>query len=100
MKSEIKATYPSGNLKYVIPYIDGMKNGRGIYYYENGQIQSTVDYCDNQIDGYVRSYALDGSLESQLTYTKGECNGDLKTFNNHQDIIDHYDYDSEYHHHL
>ena len=52
--------FPDGSY-YIGDFENGLKNGKGIYYYENGKIQYEGDWFENKREGEGKLYLLEGS---------------------------------------
>lgn len=62
-----KAFYKTGKLAYIVPFANGKRNGKQVFYYENGKIASEEEYMNNSLTGTINRYTEQGVLEYSAT---------------------------------
>ncbi len=68
--------YPSGELKFVIPFTKHKANGEAKKYYKNGKLRALIPMSNNKIDGTISVYYPNGnSLKYHLPYKKNLLSG-------------------------
>ncbi len=67
-----KAYYPSGKLKDVRLYQNGVLSGRAIKYWPNGMKKMNVNYVKGEMDGVYEEWDENGILVSMKTYYNGK----------------------------
>lgn len=74
---------PSGRLKGLDTYVNGVRNGRSVVYHENGEISEETTYVDGKRHGEWKRYYDDGTLMSDGTFENGQRTGEyLKNYPN------------------
>ncbi len=62
-------------------YVNGIKHGEEIEYYDNGQINRICYYVNGKLNGESKKYNYDGTLEN-LEYYEEDCrHGECKYYN-------------------
>lgn len=69
-----------GNLKTIVMYDHGVKQGISSTFYENGQVMLEMPYQEGLREGESRKYYKDGSLYAVTPYTNDEVNGTRVTY--------------------
>lgn len=72
---EVKEYYSNGNLKEIINYKYGKKDGLNIRYYENGEVKSEMSYKEDKLDGIWNMYYKNGDRRYKAIYKNGEAQG-------------------------
>lgn len=68
--------YPSGELKFTIPYTQHKAHGEAKKFYKNGKLRARIPMVKNKIDGTIRIYYPNGnSLKYTLPYKKNRLSG-------------------------
>ena len=75
-----KVYYQSGNLWFVIPYIDGKQHGIKKGYYESGALEWETPYKDGKANGIYKEYYESGALKSETPYIDGKQHGIEKEY--------------------
>lgn len=70
--------YGGSKTKKIENYKNGKKNGEFTNFYENGNIKSKEYYKNSIKDGKHTYYQIDGKLESELIYKDGKAYGKVK----------------------
>jgi antitoxin component YwqK of YwqJK toxin-antitoxin module len=66
--------YENGQLSSETNYLDDMRNGKALYWYENGQLSSEINYKDNQWNGLYIEWYENGQLKhTEVDYKDGEA---------------------------
>lgn len=104
-----------GKIKFIVNYIDGLKNGDeltfnsrgqiegrtsyknnvldGIYgTYKNGRPTQEVSYKDGQFDGPTRKYFTNGKLQQEIFFKNGKQHGTYKYFDEEGNVTLEYEY--------
>ncbi len=66
-----KEYYPNGQLKSVLNYKRGQREGIGLYYYENGALKERVNYRKGKRERTGTTYYESGKLKEEITYENG-----------------------------
>lgn len=80
LDGEMKIFYPSGAIKEVLHYSDGLRAGDDKSYYENGGLESEQTYVDNDLEGPGVHYYDTGEVKSHEHYNKGKLDGEKTIF--------------------
>jgi antitoxin component YwqK of YwqJK toxin-antitoxin module len=75
LDGEMKIYYPSGALKEVLHYSDGLREGNDKAYFENGGLEREENYKDNDLEGESMYYYDTGEVKSRGHYTNGKLEG-------------------------
>lgn len=99
-----RSYYPSGELKQILNFKDGLlvdtvynyfrggqiedkipvmnneRNGLTTNYYKNGVLRIALTYLNGEPDGEYKAYHANNQLEAEMTFTKGILNGTKKTY--------------------
>jgi len=67
-----KDFYGNGQIKALISYNKGKKNGEAIYYYENGQIKERKTFKNSKENGKLVKYFEDGSIQYSGNFWNGK----------------------------
>ncbi len=101
MEGEYKSYYESSSiddlqLELICNYVDGVKNGEQIEYYDNNQIKTISNYKDDKLNGKVVNYYQNGILESEEYYEDNCLHGECKYYNENGllDEVINYEFDS------
>ena len=70
----------SGDTIHWENYLNGEKDGKWIWYYENGRIKFENNYKDGELDGKSTNYFETGQIESDVNYRDGEKVGKLTQY--------------------
>jgi len=76
LDGEMKIFYPSGALKELLHYSDGLREGVDKSYFENGGLESEDNYVDNDLHGEGEHYYDTGEIKSREHYTNGKLDGE------------------------
>lgn len=71
---------PSGNLKMLQNFTDGLLNGEAKKYYANGNLEEVVTYDSSLMHGEYRYYYENGKLQSKSYYQNGELTGEAVSY--------------------
>ena len=72
-----KEYYPDGIIKTAITYIDSLRDGKAISYYENGKIFQEQYYKNGTEDSIFKEYYSNGVLKKQGMYSYGTLMGSV-----------------------
>lgn len=67
-----KDYYPSGKLRSIVNYVNNIKVGETIWYYENGNPYRITPYVNGKIEGIRKIYYEDGKLQAEIPYKNNE----------------------------
>lgn len=70
----------SKNLKYIVTYQNGIKNGVSKRWYDNGNINYETQYVNGRKQGLTKVWYKNGQLQSEATYFKGVIHGKKVTW--------------------
>lgn len=73
-------TSEASGIKTEINYVDGLKEGEAVSYYDNGQVWKKVNYTGNKLDGLSQTFERDGSLSRSVEYKNGLLHGELAEY--------------------
>lgn len=77
----IKVYHANGNLKTIVNYKDGVKDGISYLYYDDGEtIQLALPYEDGKRQGTSKKYFKTGDLYAETTYEHNDLHGVRKTY--------------------
>jgi len=76
LEGEMKIFYPSGSIKELLHYSDGLRVGDDKSYYENGGLESEDTYVNNDLEGPGVHYYDTGEVKSREHYSKGKLDGE------------------------
>ncbi len=68
-------SYASGKVRERVHFVNGVRTGKDIWYYENGKIKSEADKKFRKTFGIMTGYREDGTLEYKKTYVDGFLHG-------------------------
>ena len=80
LDGEMKIFYPSGALKELLHYSDGLREGDDKSYFENGGLERQDTYVNNDLEGPSVHYYDTGEVKSREQYTSGRLNGRKSIF--------------------
>lgn len=72
----------NGNLKTLVNYDNGIKEGISYIFYPNGQVMLEMPYRQGKREGESHKYYEDGSLYAVTPYTDDELSGVRRTYYN------------------
>ncbi len=72
--------WDNGNLRNVLNYKDGEKDGQNKGYYQNGQLKEIGDYKKGTKKGEWKEYYDTGQLKSISSYKNGDLHGERKDY--------------------
>lgn len=75
-----KGYYPSGEIKYKLELIDGVRNGYSFEYFENGEIRAVQEWKNGQPNGIGKHYYENGNKELIVEWKNGKVHGSRKEF--------------------
>lgn len=58
-----------------MPYSNGKRHGRAMFYYQNGQIERIEQYENGQLHGRCEYFSEDGNIQARVHYVNGKPNG-------------------------
>jgi len=76
LDGEMKIFYPSGALKELLHYSDGLREGNDKNYFENGGLESEDTYVNNDLEGPSVHYYDTGEVKSREHYSRGKVDGE------------------------
>jgi len=76
LDGEMKIFYPSGALKELLHYSDGLRVGDDKNYFENGGLENEDTYVDNDLEGSSVHYYDTGEIKSREHYSRGKMDGE------------------------
>jgi len=80
LDGEMKIFYPSGALKELLHYSDGLRDGDDKAYFESGGLEFEGSYTDNDLEGTSVHYYDTGEVKSREHYAKGYLDGEKRIF--------------------
>jgi antitoxin component YwqK of YwqJK toxin-antitoxin module len=81
MTELVKGYYPTGELMYEVFKINGKKNGEEKWYdYKSGQLREIIPYVDGKINGIYKYYYKNGRLKEIITFMDDKKNGEYKLY--------------------
>ncbi len=86
MEGQYKSYYSSNIGENIKPklfcnYVNGIKNGEEIEYYDNGQIATICYYNNGDLYGKLTKYYYDGILEKEEYYENNCKEGECRYYN-------------------
>lgn len=72
LDGEVKFFFPSGKIKTIDLYINGVLEGESKQYFENGKIDNIVFFRNGVLDGKATFYDENGNLLSEVMYKNGK----------------------------
>lgn len=76
----VVAYYNNGNIKSVIHYKDGIKNGDAKLFRENGNVKQELSYFNGKVNGIVSNNDENGKLQEMFTIVDGKREGSTSYF--------------------
>lgn len=73
-----KTYYPSGFIKQIIPYCNGLKCDTARWFYEDGKLFRNTPYVNDTIHGMQVQYYRNGVVKASMSYVMGIRKNDLK----------------------
>ena len=91
MEGEYKSYYDSNSSlekspKLFCNYVNGLKEGQEIEYYDNGQINCIRHYKKGKLDGELKEYYYDGTLEMIENYDNDCREGEARYYNKNGEL--------------
>lgn len=71
--------YPEGKLRYKVPCVDGLKEGKYKEYSKNGKLRVRGSYANGEKEGFWVTYGKRNRIES--FYKNGKQEGEFKVYN-------------------
>ncbi len=68
-----------GKIRFVVNYIDGLKNGDELSFNTRGQIEARTSYRNDQLDGISGTYKS-GRPTQEISYRNGQYDGPTKKY--------------------
>lgn len=75
-----KTYYPSGTIKQLITYCDGLKCDTARWFYEDGKLFRNTPYVNDAIHGTQVQYYRNGRVKASMGYEMGIRKNDLQEF--------------------
>ncbi len=72
--------FDNGNIKSVIHYKNGVRDGIAKFYWENGNIKQELSYFNGKVNGLVRNYDENGVLRELYNIENGKREGPTSYF--------------------
>ena len=72
--------YCDGNIQYRINYVNGVKEGESIKFFENGKIKSIYNYSNGKLNGLCQSWYKNGNWKKKSNYLDDVLHGCRETF--------------------
>lgn len=66
-----KAKYRFGRPQEIVPYKNGVIDGRVVKYYTNTKVMEEIDYANGKQHGYYRHYNEEGVMDLEYVYENG-----------------------------
>lgn len=54
--------YPSGAVKEIVNYVNGVRNGHSVCYHENGKLQGNCTFVNGKIHGLFQVFDKEGAV--------------------------------------
>ena len=91
------AHHKNGKLKYVIPFVEGKKEGLQKYYSDNGQLDFIGNFKAGKEEGEWKYYYDNGQLKFMGSYEDGKTTGEWKAYfdNGKLSVIGHWKNDEK-----
>ncbi|MGE0637863.1 MAG: toxin-antitoxin system YwqK family antitoxin [Bacteroidia bacterium] len=67
--------FPNDNLKEKGQFVNGLKNGRWMEWYEIGKLKAVINWRNGLKQGVHETYDADGLIEMQSNYKRGKLHG-------------------------
>jgi len=67
--------YPNKQRRQKEPFLNGKRNGTGMYWHQNGGLYAKIPWVNDQKHGRFQLRRDDGSLEQDLSYKEGKPHG-------------------------
>jgi hypothetical protein len=67
--------YPNKQRRQKEPFLNGQRNGTGMYWHQNGELYAKIPWINNQKHGRFQLRREDGSIEQDLSYKEGKPHG-------------------------
>jgi len=80
LDGQMKIFYPSGALRELLHYSDGLRQGDDKIYFESGGLASENNYEDNDLEGESIQYYDTGEIKSREHYMNGKLEGAKSIF--------------------
>ena len=78
LDGEMKIFYPSGAVRELLHYSDGLREGDDKGYFENGGLEYEDNYEDNDLQGSSVHFYDTGEVKSHEHYTNGKLDGEKR----------------------
>lgn len=72
LHGDLEFFFPSGRLRAIEPYVNGLREGEAVLYHENGKVWQKITYRNGQMHGPFAEYDEQGNLKAQGTFEKGK----------------------------
>jgi len=89
-----KEFYPTGEVKVIGQYENGMKSGRWEYFAESGELIQEGSFLEGELHGNWRWYYLDGDLHRDESYRRGKENGLFQEWSESGELLVKGEYDN------
>lgn len=75
-----KSYYPNGTLKSAIPYLNGVREGVAVFYFESGAKKEERTYLNDKVEGLVKLFYPNGNLMEVFNLENGKREGPASKF--------------------
>lgn len=75
-----KRYFPSGQVKEIANYQQGVLDGNRKFYYESGDVEQDQNYLDGLFQGAFHSYYINGKVNMTGNYLNNEMDGQWKRY--------------------
>ncbi len=72
--------YNNGNIKSIVHYNNGVRDGEAISYRKNGKIKQELSYFNGRVEGLVSNYDENGVLREMFNIVEGKREGPVSYF--------------------
>ena len=84
--------YNNGNMKSVVHFKNGVRDGDARFYWENGNIKQELSYFNGRVDGLVRNYNEKGKLQEMFSIENNKREGPTSFFDSTGTYLEDKDY--------
>ena len=87
--TECKKSHKGGSIKRQGYYLNGVKHGKGKWFYDDGSLWEMCFFLNDEPHGEYNWFYPDGSLKSQCFYKNGQLHGEFKEYYQNGSIEEH-----------
>ena len=79
--------YSNGNIKSIVNYNNGVRDGDAKFYWEDGKLKRELSYFNGRVDGLVSEYDENGTLREMFNIVNGKREGPASYFDSSGNFI-------------